>query len=191
MIIIGNTLLSDEIVQEYFSCDLAICRGGCCVHGDAGAPLEEAETVLLQELQGVIKPFMEDVGLRAVQSQGAWVRDFQGELTTPLAAGGPCAYARFDREGVARCAIEKAWEAGLTAAFKKPLSCHLYPLRINAYRHYDALNYHRWPICECARAKGLGEKVAVFRFVREALIRKYGSSWYEELEEYASYNQES
>ena len=183
MIIIGNTLLSDELYLERFVCDLPVCKGGCCVQGDAGAPLELEETKELQSIFPHVQAFMTEPGLLAVQQLGLWVEDEDGELTTPLVEGNQCAYVFFDQNDIAGCAIEQAYLKGLIR-FQKPVSCHLYPIRITSYPHYDALNYHQWPICNCARKKGKKLDVRVYRFVKDALIRKYGSAWYEELEAY-------
>ena len=124
MIIIGNTLLSEEIYTGQFVCDLQVCKGGCCVEGDAGAPLLEEETRILQQIYAVVRPLMIPGGIETIEQEGPWVRDAQGEFTTPLVSGGPCAYVFYDSGGIARCAIEKAWEEGLIA-FRKPISCHL------------------------------------------------------------------
>lgn len=187
MIIIGETLISDELYTERFVCDLGVCKGGCCVHGDAGAPLDQEETDQLKIVCDSVRPFMIPEGIRAVEKQGLWVRDDDDELTTPLVDGKQCAYAFFDAEGVAKCAIEAAFDQGLIA-FQKPISCHLYPIRLSRYPHYEALNYHRWPICDCARKKGKKLKVRVYRFVKDALVRKYGKQWYEELEAYIRFS---
>ncbi len=186
MIILGQTLLSDELYDEQFVCDLARCGGGCCVEGDAGAPLLEEETFILAEIAGRVVPFMISDGVDTVNKTGYWVTDDDGELTTPLVEGRQCAYVFFDENNVARCAIEKAFEEGLTD-FRKPISCHLYPIRITSYPDYEALNYHRWPLCDCARVKGQKLRVRVYRFLKDSLIRKYGAEWYEELEEYIRY----
>lgn len=129
-------------------------------------------------------------GIATVEANGTWVKDFHGEPSTPLVHGKQCAYVFFDADGTARCAIEKAAEEGVID-FRKPVSCHLYPIRVTSYPHYDALNYHRWPICNCARKNGKKLNVRVFRFLKDALIRKYGSEWYEELEAYISYSFEN
>lgn len=185
MIIIGNTLLSDELYLERFVCDLPVCRGGCCVEGEAGAPLEEQETLILQEIFAKVRPLMIEGGVRTVLEEGTWVRDQHDEPVTPLVNGAQCAYVYYDHDGTAKCAIEKAYNEGLVG-FRKPISCHLYPIRITAYPHYDALNYHRWPICNCARKNGKKLDVKIFRFCKEALIRKYGQEWYDELEAYVN-----
>lgn len=187
MIIIGNCVLSDELYEQRFVCDLAVCRGGCCVEGDAGAPLLEEETVILEKIAGRVLPFMIPEGIAAVNKLGYWVRDGDNELTTPLVENRQCAYVFYDRNGVARCAIEQAYEERLIE-FQKPVSCHLYPIRITRYTHYEALNYHRWKLCDCAREKGKKLNVRVYRFLKDALIRKYGKQWYDELEAYVRYS---
>lgn len=183
MIILGQTLISDEVYLEQFVCDLPVCKGGCCIEGDAGAPLSQEETEILQKIYPKVKPYMIEQGIATVEKVGTWVNDPAGEPVTPLVTEGPCAYVYYDEHDIAKCAIEKAWEQG-AISFQKPVSCHLYPIRVTAYPHYDALNYHRWPICNCARKKGKKLKVRVYRFLKDALIRKYGKQWYEELEAY-------
>lgn len=186
MIILGDTVLSDELYEEQFVCDLPVCKGGCCVEGDAGAPLTEEESFILEEIFDRIRPFMMREGVRAVNKQGSWVKDNEGELTTPLVAGKQCAYVFYDSKGIAKCAIERAYEKG-RVDLQKPVSCHLFPIRITKYPQYEALNYFRWHLCDCARVKGKKEKVRVYRFLREPLIRKYGKEWFEELEAYVDY----
>lgn len=186
MIIIGKTLISDQIYTEQFVCNLSVCKGGCCVEGDAGAPLQEHETQLMQDVYPQVKPFMIDKGIQEVEKNGLWVKDFQNELTTPLVDGGQCAFVFYDEQGIAKCAFEKAYDQGLIA-FRKPISCNLYPIRVVKYPEYDALNYHHWPICNCARKKGKKLKVRVYEFLKEPLIREYGQEWYDELEAYIKY----
>ncbi len=187
MIIIGNTLISDEIITERFVCDLPVCHGGCCIEGDAGAPLLKSETGILESIFPKLRPFLEKAGVRAIEANGTWVTDPAGEPVTPLVEGGPCAYVFYDEKGVAGCGIEKAYEQGHTD-FRKPISCHLYPIRITCYSHYDALNYHRWHLCDCARKKGKQLGLPVYRFLKEPLIRKYGEQWYEELTAWLDYS---
>lgn len=183
MIIIGNTLLSDDLYLERFVCDLPVCKGGCCVEGEAGAPLEEPEKLILQDIYAAVRPMMIPEGIRAVEINGVWVTDQHGEPVTPLVEGRQCAFVYYEDDGTAKCAIEKAYEAGIIP-FRKPISCHLYPIRVTSYPHYDALNYHRWPICNCARKNGKKLDVRIFRFCQDALVRKYGQEWYDEVEAY-------
>jgi hypothetical protein len=183
MIIIEDTLISDEIYTENFVCDLPVCNGGCCVHGDAGAPLEKTEIPVLKRIYPLVKPYMRDVGIETIEEAGTYVEDIDGEFTTPLVNKQECAYVFFDENNVAKCAIEMAWEEKVID-FKKPISCHLYPIRITKYSNYEAINYHRWPICDCARANGNRLKVRIYEFLKVPLIRKYGEDWYEQLDAY-------
>jgi hypothetical protein len=185
MIAIDNTLVSDELLEEHFVCDLSRCKGACCVEGDAGAPLEEEETALLEEEYPKIEPFLRPEGKKAIKDQGKSVIDENdGERVTPLVNNAECAYVVFDEAGTSWCGIEKAWRAGATR-FRKPVSCHLYPIRIQRYPSFEAINYHRWQICSPACSLGQQLKVPVYRFVAEALIRKYGETWFEKLEQAA------
>jgi len=177
----GKTLISEDLLEEVFVCDLTACKGACCVEGGSGAPLEEDEKRVLDEIWPVIREYLPKENQQEVDRQGTWVTDWDGEPVTPLRKGCECAYAYFDADGVAKCAIERAHLDGVVD-FKKPVSCHAYPVRINSYEHYDALNYHRWHICSAACTLGEALKVPVFRFVKDGLIRKYGSEWYDELE---------
>ncbi len=183
MIVIGDVLMSDEIYLEQFACDLGKCKGACCVEGDAGAPLSQGEKETLNSIFEKVKPYMLEKGVLEIEKNGPWAVDMQGEPVTPLIDGGACAYVHFDHEGVSKCAIETAFFSG-DINFQKPISCHLYPIRVTSHEYYDALNYHKWPICTSARKKGSKQKVRMFRFVKDALVRRYGSQWYEELDEY-------
>jgi Fe-S-cluster containining protein len=180
MIQIGDIIVSRDLFDSHFICNLRKCEGNCCVYGDSGAPLEDHETELLEKHQKQIGPFMRAGGRRALREQGSWVIDPDGDKVTPLVEGEECAFVYFD-EAIARCAIERAFEAE-AISFQKPLSCHLYPIRITRLKTGVALNYHRWSICESARSLGLEQGVPVFRFLKGALIRAFGSDFYDELE---------
>lgn len=179
MINIDNTLVSDDLHEVHFCCDLQKCKGACCVEGDAGAPLEEMEISLLEDYIDAIKPFMPEAGIREVESIGVFDYDAEGRFVTPLVAGRECVYVYFD-EGIARCAIEKAFQEK-KIPFPKPLSCHLYPVRIGKLHEGEAVNYHKWPICNEALKNGNKLKLPLYRFLEEALMRKYGRSWYNRL----------
>ena len=183
MVLIGNTLVSLDLIEEQFVCDLPRCKGMCCVDGEAGAPVEEEEGEIMARLIPAIKPYLTEKGWQAIQQQGAVVRDRDSELVTPLVSTEECAYAYFE-DGIAGCAIEKAYFDGIVN-FRKPISCHLYPVRVKMMSGLEALNYHEWHICDPARHKGKELGVPVFRFVRDALIRRYGEAWYRELEKTA------
>jgi hypothetical protein len=177
---IGRTLVSEEILEESFVCDLNACKGACCVEGSAGAPLEEQETRVLDSIFPKVRQYLRPEGVRAIEAQGTFVKGADGDWETPLVDGRECAYVVF-KEGVARCGIEIAQKAG-AVSWKKPVSCHLYPVRVREYSRITAVNYHQWHICDAACRLGQKLKVPVYKFVKEALIRKFGNKWYEELE---------
>ncbi len=180
MIQVENTILSEDLFESYFVCDLSACKGACCVEGDAGAPLEIEEIDILEnELESII-PFLRKEGLKSLKENGAFVVDTDGEYVTPLVKGKECAYTTFDKNGIAKCGIEDAFRAGKTN-FKKPSSCHLYPIRVQKLHEFEALNYHKWPICKPACECGSKLKVKVYQFLKEPLINKYGKDWYQQL----------
>lgn len=187
MIIIQDKIVSDELVEEQFLCNLDACKGACCWEGDAGAPLEGDELDILDSIYPAVRPFLSPAGQAAVSRQGRYTFDEDDHtFRTPLIDGGPCAYMTFDGQGVAQCGIEKAWQAGVVS-FKKPISCHLYPVRVtmNPKVGFEALNYERWDICAAACDKGKAAQLPIYRFVKDALIRKYGADFYAELDYYA------
>ncbi len=180
---IGETLVSLDIIEKKFICNLHACKGGCCVDGDSGAPLETEELSLLKKHYRKIKPFLTEEGRKAIHQQGLYVLDVEGDKTTPLVDKKHCAYVVFEK-GIASCGIEKAYEAG-AIDWQKPLSCHLYPIRIKKYPDFSAVNYHQWEICEPARILGEQQGVPIYQFLKAPLIRKFGSEWYETLNEIA------
>lgn len=180
MIRIGKTLVSDELIEEKFVCDLGRCKGACCVEGISGAPLEEDEIGQLEANFEAVRTYMTPEGLRAVRAKGLHTVDDDGDRVTPLIGHeGACAYAVTDG-GVVACAIEKAYNDGVSS-FRKPISCHLYPVRITAYKHVTAVNYHAWDICSSACTLGESLRMPVYRFVRDALVRRFGQAWYRAL----------
>lgn len=189
MIIVQDKLVSDALVEERFVCNLQACKGACCWEGDAGAPLEEAELPVLDSIFEQVKPFLSPAGIQAIEKQGRY-QWFEGnnEWGTPLIDNGPCAYMTLNGAGIAQCGIEQAYRAGVTD-FQKPISCHLYPIRVekNEEVGFEALNYHEWEICSAACELGRKEQVPVYRFLREAIIRKYGADFYEELDGAAAF----
>lgn len=180
MFLIGDTLVSEEIFSVDFVCNLSKCKGACCVEGDAGAPLEDHELQILDDIYEIIKPFLRPEGIEAIEEKGTYVKGFDGEWETPLVKGKECAYVIFEKNGIAKCGIEKAWEAGVTD-FKKPISCHLYPVRLSKTQSYTAVNYDKWDICAAACVLGKELNVSVAKFVKDALVRKFGQEWYDEL----------
>ncbi|PHN04691.1 DUF3109 family protein [Flavilitoribacter nigricans] len=183
MIIIQEVLISEDVVEEHFICNLDACKGACCWEGDFGAPLEAEEIEILEREYERIAPFLDEAGKEVMAAEGlySYYKEEQ-DYGTPLLENGACTYLTYDENGIAKCGIEKAYEAGATD-FKKPISCHLYPIRIEraAKTDYDLMNYDRWDICSAACALGDKHRVPVFQFVKEALIRKYGSAFFEEL----------
>ena len=181
MLAIGNTIVSEELIEKKFVCDLTRCKGACCVEGESGAPLEKEERQMLEEVYPVIKDTLTKEGRESIEEQGTWIKDADGDFVTPLVGGyRECAYTLFEN-GIAKCAIEKAFFAG-KVNFRKPISCHLYPVRITKYKAYDAVNYEKWSVCKPACKLGESLKVPVYVFVKDALIRKYGVEWYGELQ---------
>jgi hypothetical protein len=181
MILVGNAVLSDDIKENFFVCDLEACKGACCVEGDSGAPLEDDETKILEEIYPFVKDYITEEGRQVIAAQGTWVIDSDGDKVTPtLGANRECAYALYDDRGILKCGIEQAYLAG-KISWKKPISCHLYPIRVTKYDQYDALNYNRWHICDPACQLGKSLQVPLYVFLKEALVRKYGEAWYAEL----------
>jgi hypothetical protein len=178
MIRIDNTLLSEDIFEKRFVCDLNACKGACCVEGSSGAPLDEDELDILDAIYDKVKPYMRPEGIEAVESQGTYIKDIDGEFVTPLVNEAECAYVWFDENGIAKCAIEKAYRQG-DISFAKPISCHLYPIRLVKLSEYIALNYHKWEICAPACTCGEALNVRVLHFLKEPLLRKFGKEWYE------------
>ena len=181
---LGKTIVSEDIFEKDFVCNLSACKGACCVEGDAGAPLEEEEAKILNRIYPIVKPFLREEGIKAIEKQGAFITTEDGELETPLIDGAECAYVFFDQKGTALCAIEEAYNKGIVD-WKKPISCHLYPIRVKDYTEFSAINYNKWHICDDACTLGKELQVPVYKFVKEALIRKFGEDWYLELEKVA------
>lgn len=180
MIKVGEVLVSDDIKEKEFVCNLDKCKGACCVEGDYGAPLEESELKILEEIYPKVKPYLSEAGRKVVEKEGVYTVDDDGEYCTPIIDGRECVYAIYDKKGILKCGIEQAYYDG-KIAWKKPISCHLYPIRVSSKKSFEALNYHKWHICSPACALGKELQVPVYRFLKEPLIRKYGQAWYEEL----------
>jgi len=179
-----KTVISEDIIEKDFVCNLNACKGECCVAGEAGAPLESEEAQLLKDIYPEIKPFLRSEGIQAIEEQGTHITTPLNDLETPLVNGKECAYATFNDKGHASCGIEDAYNAE-KVTFKKPISCHLYPVRVQKYSSFSAVNYHKWPICDDACTLGQELKVPVYKFVKDALTRKFGQDWYNELENIA------
>lgn len=180
MLKVGEVLVSDDIKEKEFVCNLEKCKGACCVEGELGAPLEEDELPIMKDIQEEIKPYLTRDGLKAIKRQGAYVLDEDGDYSTPTIGGRECAYAIYDEQGILKCGIEQAYLDGKTK-FRKPISCHLYPIRITKKKNFEAINYHKWSICSAACALGKSLGVPIYKFLKDPLIRKYGKAWYREL----------
>ena len=180
---LGKAIVSEDILEKEFVCNLSACKGKCCIDGEAGAPLDEDELKILMDIYPKVKPFLRDEGIKAIEDQGLFTTN-EGEYETTLIDEKDCAYVIFDDKKIAKCGIEEAYNQGLIE-WKKPVSCHLYPIRIMNYSEFSAVNYHQWPICDDACSLGKELQLPVYKFVKEALIRKFGEDWYVELEKVA------
>lgn len=184
MILLENTIVSEDILEKNFICNLAACKGACCIEGDSGAPITQDELKILEAELENIKPYLTEVSLEAIKTQNFWEKDGDGDLVTTCLPTGECNFSLRDEAGMLKCGIEQAYRDGKTS-IQKPLSCHLYPIRISNVGEFEALNYHRWDICKPACKLGEENQVAVYQFLKEPLIRKFGADWYNELDEIA------
>lgn len=184
MVQIDDVVVSLDVFRECFICDLQACKGACCIEGDAGAPVERDE---VEQLETVLPLIWDDLSPQAqavIREKGVTYYDEDGDLVTSIVNGKDCVFTCYDDKGHCYCAIEKAYRAGKTD-FYKPISCHLYPIRIGDYGPYKAVNYHRWEICQAAVRLGRKENLPLYKFLREPLVRKFGETWYQELESVA------
>ncbi len=180
MIELGDKLLSLDLFEKKFVCNLTACKGICCIEGDAGAPLEMEEIDLLEESLDVIKPYMRQEGIEVIEKQGVFYMDEDNEPVTSLVKNGACAFVYFDKNNSTKCSIEKAHSEG-KLDFKKPISCHLYPVRVTTLRNYEAVNFNQWDICSDACTLGTELNVKVYKFLKEPIIRKWGERFFTEL----------
>lgn len=178
---IQNTLVTLDIVERFFCCDLEKCLGACCIEGDAGAPVTEAEVGEINRVLPEIERDMLPRAIEEVRDNGIAYRDPEGELVTTLLDGRNCAFSCYGPDGVCLCAIEKARREGRIDGLLKPISCSLYPLRVTEYKDFTAVNYHRWEICRSAEQLGRRKGIRLYQFLKEPLIRRFGADWYDEL----------
>lgn len=181
MLQIDDTIISLELLDEHFVCDLNSCKGICCIEGDDGAPLEDAEVKIIEDLLPVIWDDLTETSKEVIRKQGVSYIDDDGEPVTSIVNGAECVFTYTDKDGTCKCAIEKAFREGKTD-FYKPISCHLYPVRLQKYDEFTAVNYHRWSVCSCARKLGGKLGIPVYQFLKEPLIRRFGHEWFEQLE---------
>lgn len=181
LIEVKDKVVSLDIFEQKFVCDLNACKGACCIEGDAGAPITLDEISVLEDDLEKIKPYMRQEGIDAVEESGVFYMDWDNEPVTTLVNGKECAFVFFDEKGITKCAIEQAHKDGKTS-FKKPISCHLYPIRVQKYAQFEALNYNEWNICKPACACGSKLDVKVYKFLKEPIVRAFGEDFYNELE---------
>ena len=180
LIEVQNKIVSTEIFERKFVCDLNACKGACCVEGDDGAPLEKEEVAIIEENLDKIKPFMRREGIEAIEMGGVSYLDRHDEPVTTLVDQRECAFVFFDDEGISKCSIEQAYLEG-EINYKKPISCHLYPIRVKKFDNLEALAYDEWNICKSACACGDKLDVPVYRFLKEPLVRAYGQAFFDDL----------
>lgn len=181
MLILEPALISEDLIEKKFICDLSKCKGACCVEGEFGAPLLEEEITLIEKDLKKILPYLTKASQEDIAKRGVVEKDTDGDLVTTCLPSGECNFAYYDEQQILSCGIEKAWKEGKTT-FRKPISCHLYPIRVSQVGQYEALNYHRWEICKPACKLGEKHQVPVYQFLKEPLIRKFGETWYNELD---------
>lgn len=180
MLQIQDKLVSLDLAERCFCCDLSKCLGECCIEGDAGAPITEAEHEILKKLVAVVKDDLSPAAREVIEKSGVAYVDEEGDLVTQIVDGRNCVFTTYGPGGMCLCALEKAFREG-RSSFRKPISCYLYPLRVTEYDGFTAVNYHRWKICRCAEKNGRTLGMPLYKFMREPLIAAFGQEWYDEL----------
>jgi len=180
MLQIDDTIVSLALIEKEFSCDLKECKGNCCRYGDTGAPLTPEEAATLERIGPELRPYLRPEGIRAIENLGTSIKDVEGEVVTPLINNEECAYTVMEGD-VFRCGIEMAFNAG-AVDFRKPLSCHLFPVRMKQYRDFRAVNYEEWSICRPGVVAGTGQGIKLYAFLKEPLVRAFGEEWYDKLQ---------
>ena len=186
MIEIGRAIISRNVFEKHFLCDLIKCKGACCVEGDSGAPLTTNEALSIEKNYNHFNKYLPKKHQQEIEKQGFSIIDSDGDLVTPLVNNKQCAYTYTDEKGILKCGIEKAYLEG-KSDFRKPLSCHLFPIRITEHKHFDAVNYEQLKICQPGRECGASQQLPLYKFLKEPLIRKYGEEWFKEVEIAAEY----
>lgn len=179
MLRIGSYIFSLDLLEKKFICDLPMCLGNCCKYGDSGAPLEPDEAIILEEIKDIVWQYLHQSGRSAIEEKGTSMKDFEGDIVTPLIGNDECAYTIVDKN-IFMCGIEKAWSEG-KINFRKPVSCHLFPVRMKKYSDFTAVNLEEWSICLAARDRGRREGVYAYEFLKEPLIRAIGKEVYDQL----------
>lgn len=181
MLQIDDTIVSFDLIEREFICDLNTCLGACCIEGDSGAPLNYEERDKIEELLPVIWDDLLPEAQKVIKETGVSYIDEEGDLVTNLIHGKDCVFTYYEGNGICKCVLEKAFREG-KSDFYKPISCHLYPVRLKEYDGFTAVNVHRWKICKCAEVLGRREGVKLYQFLKEPLIRRFGEEWYEQLD---------
>ena len=181
MIEINDTVISLELIDSFFCCDLTRCKGECCIEGDAGAPLEKEEFNILRKILPAVWNDLSPEAKAVINRQGVGYIDISGDIVTSIVNGRNCVFTYYDADGTCQCAIEKAYNEG-RIDFMKPVSCHLYPVRVKRYKNYYAVNYHQWKVCQAGEILGKQKRIPLYKFLREPLIRKFGEEWYNALD---------
>ncbi len=180
MLQIGKAVVSLDVIQKEFCCDIVKCKGACCVAGDSGAPVTTEEAQLIELLYPQFEGYLSDENKEEIVRQGFSVIDSDGDLVTPIVGNNECVYTFVDERGITKCAIERAYLEKKTT-FRKPVSCHLFPIRITSYKRFDAVNYQQLDICQPGRICGKSQALPLYKYLQEPLIRAYGPEWYDEL----------
>lgn len=180
MLEIKDTLVSLDLIERFFCCDLDTCLGACCIEGDAGAPVTENECEELRRIYPLIKDTLLPSGAAAIERDGVAYVDEEGDLVTTIVDGGNCAFSRYREGGMCVCAVEEAYNRGLTP-MRKPMSCYLYPVRLKQFKSFTAVNFHRWKICKCAEVLGRKHGIRAYKFLAGPLTERFGKEWYDEL----------
>jgi hypothetical protein len=181
MIEIGDTIISLDLIERYFCCELSKCKGECCIEGESGAPLSKGEFDYLRKILPAVWDDLSPQAQAVINKQGIAYIDRENDIVTSIINGKDCVFTCYDESGICKCAIEKAYNEG-RIDFRKPISCHLYPVRVKQYRDYKAVNYHRWKVCKTAEISGEKKKIFVYQFLKEPLMRKFGEEWYNALD---------
>lgn len=181
MILIDDVLVSRAVVEEEFVCNLSACKGACCVEGDEGARVTRDEIAIIEALYEKVKPYLTKEGIEKIEATGFFYEQENGNLSLETLNNKACVFLNYDDKGVALCGIQQAHADGVVD-WPKPVSCHLYPIRIDQYKDFDAVNYYEWDICSAACELGKQLKVPVYKFLKEPLVRKYGEDFFEQLE---------
>jgi len=181
MIQIDDTVVSEMLLEKRFVCNLDKCMGACCVEGDAGAPLLEEELEDIEKVYPLTKKYLSEKNIKALE-QDLYTLDHDGEYVTQLEGGAECAFVYYDKKGITKCSIEQVYLDG-DSDFKKPISCHLFPVRLTQYKNFVAVNYAHWDICDDACTLGEELGVKTYQFLKEPLIRHFGEEWFKELEQ--------